>query len=86
MLNNQASHGGAILATESTIMMYGESTVANNMATNTSGGGIYLQQGVLEIKGNCSVSHNHAVREGAIHASSSSISVYQQGTLNSSHQ
>ena len=44
--NNQARRGGAILATESEIMvMYGKTTVtiANNTATHSNGGGISLQ-------------------------------------------
>ena len=61
--------------------MYGETTIDNNTATYGNGGGIYLYQSVLEIKGNSTISHNNAVRGGGIHASSSSISVYQPGTL-----
>ena len=45
--NNQARRGGAILAIESKIMIYGETTVANNTATDSSGGGIALQQSDL---------------------------------------
>ena len=52
LLNNQASRGGAILATESTVIMQGKTTIAHNMATNSNGGGIYLYQSNLEIKGN----------------------------------
>ena len=81
MLNNRARDGGAILVTESTIIMYGETTITNNTATNGNGGGICLHQSVLEIKENSTVSHNHAVRGGGIHVSSSSISVQQQSTL-----
>ena len=83
--NNHAQHGGAILAVESTIIMYGSTTVANNMATkyvtNSSGGGISLQQSKLEIKGKCNISDNHATRSGGIHASGSIIAIYQPGTL-----
>ena len=79
--NNQARRGGAILAIESKIMMYGETTIANNTATVSSGGGISLQQGDLEVKGNCIISDNDAVRGGGIHATSSTIAVYQPGTL-----
>ena len=78
--NNQASYGGAMLATESKIMMYGEITVENNSAT-MSGGGIFLQQSDIEIKGHITISNNHALMGGGIHASSSIISVYQPGTL-----
>ena len=86
LLNNQARHGGAILATESTLVMYGEVTIANNAATNSSGGGIYLQQSDLEIRqGICNISNNYATRGGGIHASSSPITVYQQGALQIIH-
>ena len=61
--------------------MYGETTIAYNTATNSNGGGIYLHQSDFEIKGSTNISHNHAMSGGGIHASSSSISVYQQGTL-----
>ena len=81
MLNNQANNGGAILATESTIVMYNKTIVANNRATNSDGGGIYLHQTNFEIKGNGTISQNHATRGGGIHASSSSIIVHQQGAL-----
>ena len=78
--NNQASDGGALLATESTIIINGETTIANNMA-NSSGGGISLKQSRLEIKGMCQFVNNVAVRGGGIHASSSTIAVFQPGTL-----
>ena len=35
----------------------------------------------LEIKGNCTISGNHAMRGGGIHATSSTVAVYQPGTL-----
>ena len=78
LLNNQARCGGAILAIESKIMMY---TIANNTATVSSGGGISLQQSDLEVRGNCIISDNDAIRGGGIHATSSTIAVYQPGTL-----
>ena len=83
LLNNQARRGGAILAIESKIMVYGEITVANNTATltNSSGGGISLQQSELDIKGNTTISGNDADRGGGIHATSSTIAVYQPFTL-----
>ena len=77
---NRASHGGAILATESTIKISGETTIANNVA-NVDGGGISLKQSRLEIEGNCQIVNNVAVRGGGIHASSSTIAVHQSGTL-----
>ena len=81
LLNNQARRGGAILSTESKIMIYGETTIANNNATDSNGGGISLYQSDLEIKGNCIISDNHAMRGGGIHATSSTIAVYQPTTL-----
>ena len=81
--NNQARHGGAILATESKIVMYGETIIANNTATAkvSSGGSISLQQSDLEVRGNCIISGNNAIRGGGIHATSSTIAVYQPWTL-----
>ena len=76
-----ANNGGAILATESKIVMYGDTTIANNTSTNSSGGGIFLQQSELEIKGNCTISGNYAMRGGGIHATSSTVAVYQPWTL-----
>ena len=74
--NNQARHGGAILATESKIMMYGKITIANNTAKVGKGGGISLQKSDLEVRGSCIISGNNAVRGGGIHATSSTIAVY----------
>ena len=86
--SNQASDGGAILAIESTIIMYGNTTIANNnltTITNSSGGGISLKLSRLEIKGNCTLFNNSALRGGGIHATSSTISVYQLSN-SSNHQ
>ena len=74
--NNKVRHGGAILATESKILIHGETTIANNTATNSNGGGISLQQSDLEVKGNCVISGNDAMRGGGIHATSSTVAVY----------
>ena len=80
--NNQARSGGAISATESKIMTYGELIIANNTATVSSGGGIFLHQSDLEIEGDCIISCNYAMtRGGGIHATSSTVAVYQLGTL-----
>ena len=81
LINNQASQGGAILATESIIVFYGTTTVAKNTAIEGTGGGISLQQSGLEVKGSCIISDNYAMRGGGVHAKSSTITVYQQGTL-----
>ena len=82
LLNNQARQGGAILAIGSTIMLYGTTTVANNTATDSSGGGVSLQQSNLDIRGSCTISNNYAMRGGGVHAKSSTITIYQQeGTL-----
>ena len=80
LLNNQARQGGAILAIESTILLYGTTTIANNTATNSSGGGVSLEQSNLDIKGSCTISDNYAMRGGGVHAKSSTITVYS-GTL-----
>ena len=82
--NSQARDGCAILAIESTIIMYGETTIANNNVTtiaNDIGGGISLKQSRLEIRGKCNLVNNSAVRGGGIHATSSTVAVYQPGTL-----
>jgi predicted outer membrane repeat protein len=79
--SNQARHGGAILATESKIMMYSNTMMFNNTATVSSGGAISLQQSDLEIKGDCNISSNYARRGGGIHAVSSTVAVHEPGTL-----
>ena len=82
--NNRARDGGAILAIESTIIMYGETIIANNNMTtiaNSIGGGISLKQSRLEIRRKCNIVNNSAVRGGGIHATSSTIAVYQPGSL-----
>ena len=86
--NNQARQGGAILATESTIMVTDRTTIANNLATN-NGGGISLLQSELEISCDnfsCAeiellVYGNSARIGGGVHATSSTITVYRQGTF-----
>ena len=80
-LYNQASYGGAVLASESTIIMFGETVFSNNIAVNNSGGGLYLHQSNIKVKGNCIISKNYATRGGGIHASSTTVNVYQPGTL-----
>ena len=75
--NNQAKRGGAILAIESKFMIHGETIVANNIATDSTGGGISLQQSDLEIKESTTISGNDAVRGGGIHATSSNIVLHQ---------
>ena len=81
LLNNQARRGGAMLTTESMIRIHDKTIIANNVATESNGGGIFLQQSMCEIKGNCSISNNHAVNGGGFHVTSSSVSIYQQGSL-----
>ena len=80
-LHNQASNGGAILATESTITIFSRVVIAKNVATNYNRGGIYLHQSNLNIKGYCLIINNHATRGGGVHASGSSITVYPQEKL-----
>ena len=78
---------GAILATSSSMKVYGETTVDYNNVTEFdgneggNGGGISLQQSNLQIIGTCNISNNHAIRGGGIHATSSTITVYQSGIL-----
>ena len=81
-LSNNRASSGAISATESKIVMYGETIIANNTATAmSSGGGISLRQSELEVRGKCTISGNAAVRGGGIHATSSTIAVYDPWTL-----
>ena len=82
--NSAAIDGGVMLAIESTIIVYGTTTLANNNITtfaNSNGGCISLKQSRLEIKGKCNLVNNSAVRGGGIHATGSSIVVYSQGSL-----
>ena len=81
--NNQASHGGAILATETTITIYGEILIASNMVgiENSNGGGISLKQSNFEIYGKGQIFNNIAVKGGGIHTSNSTIAACQPGTL-----
>ena len=89
--NNQARQGGAILATESTITVHGRMDVANNRAIGGNGGGISLLQSELEIScldrysTSCNpkvtISGNSAERGGGVHATSSTITLRQQGYL-----
>ena len=78
--NNQANHGGAILATESTIKLYGQTTIVNSMA-NSIGGAISLKQSSLHIYAKCQIINNVAAMGGGIHATSSTIAVLQTGSL-----
>ena len=86
-LNNQARQGGAILAIGSRITLHGTMTIANNTATDnvSSGGGVSLQKSVLDIKGNCNISDNYAMRGGGVHAKSSTINIHQPGSLHLMH-
>ena len=82
--SNSAEDGGAILVIDSTVILKGETTIANNNMTaiaNSSGGGISLRQSHLEIRGRCNLVNNYALRGGGIHATGSIIAVYQQGKL-----
>ena len=81
LTNNQASHGGAILATESTIEMYNEIIIANNSALNGRGGGMSLEQSVLDVHGRCKISGNSATNGGGIHISSSTANMYLTGSV-----
>ena len=84
LTSNQARNGGAILAIESTIIMFGETTIDHNNLTaieNSSGGGVSLKQSHIEIREKCNILNNSARRGGGIYAISSTISVYQPATL-----
>ena len=61
--------------------MHGKITIANNTAIDGRGGGISLWQSDLDINQNCIILGNHAVRGGGIHASGSTVAVFQPGTL-----
>ena len=80
LLKNTARNGGAILATASTIIMYDDITIANNSAVSNAGGGLFLRQSVLEVRGVCHISNNHALYGGGIQISGSYIFVYDQLT------
>lgn len=62
-------------------MIYGETVIERNIATSRGGGGIYLFQSTIGIRGQCVISQNHAKIGGGIHAMSSTISVHQFGSL-----
>ena len=88
--NNQAKQGGAILATESKIKVHGRINVENNRATKSNGGGISLLQSELDISclngcrscdADVTISGNSAERGGGVYATSSIISLCQQGYL-----
>ena len=82
--NSLARDGGAISALESTIIIYGETTIANNNITtiaNSSGGGISLKQSRLDIRGRCNFENSTAERGGGIHAMSSTIAAHQPGSI-----
>ena len=84
-LKNKAREGGAILAIGSRISLKGPTLIGNNTAT-VNGGGVLLLQSSLEVQESYSmISGNYAMRGGGLHASSSTIVVYQQGTLQITH-
>ena len=81
--NNQAKgNGAAISADKSTVLVNGETIIANMIVTsNNISGAISLCQSHLDINGKCNIFNNSAVRGGGIHASSSTVAVYQPGIL-----
>ena len=84
-LKNKAREGGAILAIGSRISLKGPTLIGNNTAT-VNGGGVSLLQSSLEVQESYSmISGNYAMRGGGLHASSSTVVVYQQGTLQITH-
>ena len=71
LMYNRAIQGGAILATQSKLYMYGDITISHNTAS-VSGGGIYAYQSELNFMENVNISRNIADNEGGgIHAISS---------------
>ena len=83
---NRANKGGAIHSTESILYLYGDITVANNMAEK-SGGGMYLYQSepICQDHSNVKLLGNSASENGGgIHATSSFIYV-QFSILHSTH-
>ena len=76
LTNNKGRLGGAIEASESMIMLYGETVIDNNTEA-----GIHLRHSNLDIKGNCNITSNRAMKGGGIHSRSSVITLHQQGVL-----
>ena len=86
LFNNKGQRGGAVLAIDSTIQIYGDTQVGSNKVTGGgNGGGFYLRQSKLEIKGNCTIFRNTAFRGGGIYSSGSIINVYIPGFLHLIH-
>ena len=80
--NNRAEDGGAVLAIDSDIRVWGEIIISSNMATSGGGGGVHLIKSDFYIDGHCNFTQNHAsVRGGGVYASGSSIVVQQRGKL-----
>ena len=77
---NLARDGGTVHATSSNILVYGSVLMADNTAVN-DGGGVYLVGTNLKVFGRCNISQNQATKGGGVLASSSIVTVYQQGTL-----
>ena len=83
--NTATRDSGVILAIGSEISMWGETVLSYNVATNGSGGGIYLEQSNLVVHGSCNFEQNRALSGGGIHASSSPIVVQKQSVLRFIH-
>ena len=75
LLNNKTTNGGAILATECTIVTGGEATIIEDNVAMIGSGVVFVS------KGSCSISKNQATMGGGIYASSSVINVYQSSVL-----
>ena len=77
IMNNRAFNGGALIATDSTVYMSGDTTITNNTALS-SGGAIYAYQSDISFSGNSVVKNNSAKRSGgSIHAIGSTIKFNQ---------
>ena len=85
-IGNHAYNGGAVHATESSLYLLGQVTVANNTAKD-SGGGVYLYQSGLHCFGcTLQISNNIAGKNGGgIHAISSVIKIHFDRLVSSVH-
>ena len=73
LTNNTAESGGAIYATESRLLLFGNAEVVDNKA-KISGGGAYLYQSEFTVYGNCTFERNEAIENGGgVHAIGSEV-------------
>ena len=73
---NMARRGGALLATESFIYVYGQMAIASNVALDDGGGAYVYQSYVTVANSNCVFADNQAHNDGGgIHAISSILTI-----------